>query len=460
MQAGVSRLTRQQVSWELFDRALKIPGFEFIDAAGRKWSNKSYFDMLARTELMNAGRASCDDKCAQEGFDLMILTTSGDSCDKCARFEGKLFSLSGEIEGVPSKQDLIDAGVFHPNCTHSYSFVPDYVAETKYGIKVNRKGEKQQPEPKVKEEPATKPETKPVAKPEKKPEAKPETKPEIKPEAKPIAKLVAKPETKPVAKPETKPAAKPEAKPNPPAGKETRAERRQKQREIAYDSRRDEWRQSILNAGGSRTVADELADAYTMEVARLGKPPRVTFRRNVRPYYNDTQKTIVLEPDPKTEYGSAFTALHEFGHWIDYRTRFARKSNREAALERWKELDEAAKKDLELFKEKAGANLKSFKRDKTGKSVLALAEKIFGKKYHAMNDDERDVVCTYADMAGSISDGLYGFGHEPKQYAGFRYSEAVANAYAAYRNREAFRRIVLDFPNIIAYIEMLLKGVK
>ena len=81
---------------------------------------------------MNAARASYDDKMAEEGFDVMLLTVSGDCCEKCARYEGRLFSLSGATPGLPTKQDLIDDGVFHPNCTHSYSLMPDYVRERDY----------------------------------------------------------------------------------------------------------------------------------------------------------------------------------------------------------------------------------------------------------------------------------------------------------------------------------------
>lgn len=116
--------TRRQVSDAMLERALKIKGFEFIDKAGSKWSNKSYFNMLARTELMNAARASYDDKMAEEGFDVMELSYSGNCCEHCAKYEGKLFSLTGAIKGIPSKSDLEADGVFHPNCTHSYSLVP------------------------------------------------------------------------------------------------------------------------------------------------------------------------------------------------------------------------------------------------------------------------------------------------------------------------------------------------
>lgn len=116
--------TRREVSKAMLERALKIKGFEFTDKSGAKWSNRSYFNMLARTELMNAARASYDDKMASEGFDVMKLSTSGNSCDSCAKYEGKLFSLTGATAGIPSKADLEADGVFHPNCTHSYSLVP------------------------------------------------------------------------------------------------------------------------------------------------------------------------------------------------------------------------------------------------------------------------------------------------------------------------------------------------
>lgn len=64
------------------------------------------------------------------------------------------------------------------------------------------------------------------------------------------------------------------------AKKESREEhraRRQTQWEAAYDKRRDAWYQQIIKDGGSKELAGELADAYTPEVAKSGKPPRVVF---------------------------------------------------------------------------------------------------------------------------------------------------------------------------------------
>ena len=131
--------TRKEVSKAMLDRALQIPGFQFTDVSGRKWSNKSYFNMLARTELMNASRSCYDDKRADEGFDVMRLTVSGNSCDKCARFENRLFSLTGATAGLPTKADLEAAGVFHPNCTHSYVMVPDFIRERDYNADGTKK---------------------------------------------------------------------------------------------------------------------------------------------------------------------------------------------------------------------------------------------------------------------------------------------------------------------------------
>ncbi len=131
--ASLTGQTRKEVSSQLLNRAItEIPGFKFIDNAGRHWKDKSYFEMLARTELMNAGRASYDDTCAKNGFDVVQLTFSGHSCKACTRWEGRLFSLTGATPGLPTKDDLLDAGVFHPNCTHSYTAVSDYDRATRF----------------------------------------------------------------------------------------------------------------------------------------------------------------------------------------------------------------------------------------------------------------------------------------------------------------------------------------
>ena len=138
-EASITGETRRQVSERLQNEALQVPGFQFTDIAGRKWSHKSYFEMLARTELMNGARDSYEQECAEQGYNIMLLSVSGHCCEACARFEGKYFSIGPNRYGLPTKDDLEAAGVFHPNCTHSYSAVPDYIIEKEFGIADQKK---------------------------------------------------------------------------------------------------------------------------------------------------------------------------------------------------------------------------------------------------------------------------------------------------------------------------------
>ncbi len=94
-------------------------------------------------EFINAGRAAYDDTCAVESSDVVMLDYSGDPCEKCAKWEGRLFSLTGATPGLPTKSELIADGVSHPNCTHSYSVVPDYIRETEFNADGTPKQETQ-----------------------------------------------------------------------------------------------------------------------------------------------------------------------------------------------------------------------------------------------------------------------------------------------------------------------------
>jgi len=124
--ATLTGASRKEVTRQLLDKARQIPGFKFVANNGVVWSDQAYFKMLARTELMQAGRRSYEEKCAEEGYDIVRLDYSGDSCDACGKWEGKLFSLTGATPGLPTKDELVADGVFHPNCTHSYTAVTDF----------------------------------------------------------------------------------------------------------------------------------------------------------------------------------------------------------------------------------------------------------------------------------------------------------------------------------------------
>lgn len=127
--ASFTGQTRREVTRELMAKAAQIPGFRFIDNGGKIWKDAAYFKMLARTETMNTGRAIYDETCARNGYDVVRLSHSGNSCEACSAYEGTIFSLTGATPGIPTKQDLLDAGVFHPNCTHTYTALTDLELE-------------------------------------------------------------------------------------------------------------------------------------------------------------------------------------------------------------------------------------------------------------------------------------------------------------------------------------------
>ena len=246
---------------------------------------------------------------------------------------------------------------------------------------------------------------------------------------------------------------------NPKETPEEHRARRQAQWEAAYDKRRDAWYQQIIKDGGSREVAGELADAYTPEMAKLGKPPKIVFEKKGA-CFSPGENEINLDPDASSWHGHPLTARHEFGHWIDHHTRLLDQSKIDA-------FNEAAATDWKLLKKKANGNLKIYKQDlyvtpydpPEGTYWQEASQAMFGKPKNQLNLTERRILGQHMDALGSITNGNYGGGHSKIYYrkeGGRDNTEAFAQAYAAYcRNDKQFR---LEFPNMTAYFEKLMKG--
>lgn len=90
----------------------------FTDAAGRQWDAASYAEMTTRTSVNQAARAGHVQTLADEGFDLVIVSTSPARCPLCDPWEGRVLSISGNSKRFPKLTDAQAAGLFHPNCTH------------------------------------------------------------------------------------------------------------------------------------------------------------------------------------------------------------------------------------------------------------------------------------------------------------------------------------------------------
>ena len=473
--AGVNGMTAEQTKEMLLGKILTRPEkFQFVDAGGHVWDNESYCKMLSRTVLLNAGRQSYFDACAANGNDVVRVTVSGNPCPACAVWENRLLSISGATEGLPTVEQATAAGLCHPNCTHSFVAVGEFARQEdfsadgrpKEGVNSPGREEKDNPEAWKKYRKSLKPE-----KAKKSPSAAQKQQPASTTPATPekLPQATAKPAngTPAMVQPNlplngpAQPAA-PANQPVQPAKKETPEEhraKRQAQWEAAYDKRRDAWYQQIIKDGGSKEVAGELADAYTPEMAKLGKPPKIVFEKKGA-CFSPGENEINLDPDASSWHGHPLTARHEFGHWIDHHTRLRDQ-------EKINDFNAAAEADWKLLKKKANGNLKIYKQDlyvtpydpPEGTYWQEASQAMFGKPKNQLNLTERRILGQHMDALGSITNGNYGGGHSKIYYrkeGGRDNTEAFAQAYAAYcRNDKQFR---LEFPNMTAYIEKLMKG--
>ena len=101
----------------------------FIDKRGRSWNMASYTDMLCRTSSMQIFHQAKTNEYLAHGEDLVIVSSHSPTCDKCAPWNGKVLSLTGETPGYPTMEEAKAAGLFHPNCRHTYNL---YIADDDY----------------------------------------------------------------------------------------------------------------------------------------------------------------------------------------------------------------------------------------------------------------------------------------------------------------------------------------
>ena len=397
-EASITGETRRQVSERLQNEALQVPGFQFTDIAGRKWSHKSYFEMLARTELMNGARDSYEQECAEQGYNIMLLSVSGHCCEACARFEGKYFSIGPNRYGLPTKDDLEAAGVFHPNCTHSYSAVPDYIIEKEFGKA--EQGKSSHP---------------------------------------------------------SRPSS-----PSVPSGKQSVPfgfwKGKNEQFAAKFDGNFTEQGKTLekqmKKAGISAEVRDEIHWNHTPKMQKLcGENPHLKGGSNWPGTIPGT-RNIEVGDDPTKWEGCRQTATHEYGHYVA-NSIFDLVKNRDfeefkaAVVSDWT----ATMKKTELIK-----RFKGLADNWTAKEQMkdTLAKEKYGKdKYDELSLDQQWKITADADILGSISSGLYGFGHGSDVYIEDRYREAFANMYLVHKyNWNEFRE---RYPKLWKYMENLTK---
>ncbi|UDQ98952.1 phage minor capsid protein [Lentisphaerota bacterium WC36G] len=134
--ATLTGATPAEIGKELFFRN-GGNAFQFIAKNGAKWNSDAYFKMLGRTTLFNNARESYLHGCAKSGNDVVTISVSAKPCDKCAKYEDRLLSISGKHPKYMSLDSAISDGLFHPNCTHRIIAVDEVDQEMDYDEKGN-----------------------------------------------------------------------------------------------------------------------------------------------------------------------------------------------------------------------------------------------------------------------------------------------------------------------------------
>lgn len=97
--------------------------FKFVDSRGRVWDTKTYMMMNVRTNSMAMYNDMLVDTITRSlGSDLVRISDdgrTGDSCEPCQLWAGRIVSVTGQSKDYPSLDDAKAAGVFHPNCIHT-----------------------------------------------------------------------------------------------------------------------------------------------------------------------------------------------------------------------------------------------------------------------------------------------------------------------------------------------------
>lgn len=127
-QVAVGKVTgdsRKEISKGIV-KELKKQGINSItDKGGKTWDLATYGKMLARTKLTQAHNSGVSMRLAQQGNDLVIVSDHISACPLCQPWENKVLSVNGQTKGYPTLAQAEANGLFHPNCRHAISPLPN-----------------------------------------------------------------------------------------------------------------------------------------------------------------------------------------------------------------------------------------------------------------------------------------------------------------------------------------------
>ena len=81
----------------------------------------TYTSMVARSTTREAGNLARKNQLKEKGYDLMIMTEHYPTCEICAMYQGRVYSISGKDKRFPPLSKIFSDGYMntHPNCRHS-----------------------------------------------------------------------------------------------------------------------------------------------------------------------------------------------------------------------------------------------------------------------------------------------------------------------------------------------------
>lgn len=119
-QQAIEGLTATQTSQRIAAKWRELAGdigtAAFKDKGGQPWENARYLQMLTRTIAARVARESYLDTITSHGDEYARIQAVGDNCPVCTAWNGLVISISGRDTTLPSYEQAIAAGMFHPNC--------------------------------------------------------------------------------------------------------------------------------------------------------------------------------------------------------------------------------------------------------------------------------------------------------------------------------------------------------
>lgn len=391
-------VSRRLVAELLYGPDSKLTKFQFIDAAGRRWQTDKYFQMLGRTLLHNNARECYLAGCAKSGSDIVTVSISGNCCKHCGKWENVLLSISGKTSGLPTLQDAMDEGLFHPNCTHRLMAVPESIARKYYGLDGGSGKSAGEQQSHTGQTGSTRQQA-------------------------PFGFFGGK---------------KPE-----------RFEGKLFQGDLTPDAAK--LKKRLEKDGAAPEQIDAILWNHNAKMQELmGRAPRFFFHEkiNIAKTIPGTTETH-LAKSPNDWNGHPMTITHEYGHSF-YNTLLKKKP------ELIEQFSRCALKDKEAFlKHEWPFSFGCLERNDTKENYREiLTRQFFGekKKYSDLSDSERWKIIAKADILGDITDGEYGFGH--LSYSKEDFSEAFGNMYLAVKYD--WKIFETDYPAMWKFMKGLL----